>query len=183
MNRFHSIFENRLLALINCNNSTENNNSCYPANDIYKEFRVTNIHYVLSDSFDDGYDYMDHGKKTLIAGVLKRGTNTWARTTFWYKNIFYYTDINPILETIRKQTYFQNHQLDKEIYFQERTKVFFSLLISISKKADYFNRTYLKIQGVLVYIGGFITFFKFLFTYINCLIVNQDILLIFQAII
>ncbi len=33
-----------------CDNSTENNNPCYPADDIYKEFKVINKHYVISDS-------------------------------------------------------------------------------------------------------------------------------------
>jgi len=163
-----------------CKNTTANNNTCYPLEDIYKEFTVINVHYVLTDFFIDGYDYSQPGKKTFISGLLKGGSNTWTRTVYWYKNIYYDTDTSWILESIRKQIYFQNNQLDKEIYYQEKTKVFFSHLISISKKADYFNRSYLKIQGVLAYIGGFITFFKLSFSFFNSMILKQDIHLIFD---
>jgi hypothetical protein len=163
-----------------CKNSTANNNTCYPVDDIYKEFTVINVHYVLTDFFIDGFDYSQPGKKTFISGLLKGGSNTWTRTVYWYKNIYYNTDTSWILESIKKQIYFQNNQLDKEIYYQEKTKVFFSHLISISKKADYFNRSYLKIQGVLAYIGGFITFFKFVFSFFNSWILKQDIYLIFD---
>lgn len=163
-----------------CKNTTENNNLCYPADVIYKELSVINVHYILSDNFIDSFDYNSPGKKTFISGFLKGGANTWTRTVYWYKNIFFDTDTNWILQNFNKQTYFQNNQLDKEIYYQEKTKVFFSHLISITKKGDYFNRSYLKIQGVFAYIGGFITFFRILFSYINHMIIQQDILSIFD---
>ncbi len=164
-----------------CKNTTENNNHCLPAEEIHKEFRVINLHYILSDVTVDGYNYTTPVSPTFISGLVKGGANTWARTVYWYKNVFYKTDVSWILEDYIDEKHMQFAQLDKEIYFRENTNVFFSHLISLKIKADYYNRSYLKIQGVFAYIGGFITFFKIVFENITKVIISQDLILIFNS--
>lgn len=164
-----------------CTNSTSNKNYCLPADQIYKEFSTINVHYVISDIVLDGYDYLNPGKENYISGLLKGGSNTWSRNIYWFKGTYYNTDDSWILESSRLQNYFKNSQLVEQMYYQPNTKVFFSHLISIAQLGDYYNRSYIKIQGVVAYIGGFISFFKFLFSVIDEIIIEKTLILIFES--
>lgn len=166
-----------------CVNSTKNNNGCLPLEKIYKEFTTINVHYVISNIIIDGYDYLNPGKENYISGLIKGGSNTWSRNIYWFKGVYYNTDESWILESNRLQTYFQNSLIEAQLYSQPNTNVFFSHLISIVQLGDYYNRNYIKIQGVFAYIGGFISFFKLCFGVIDEMINEKNINLIFENLI
>lgn len=166
-----------------CKNSTKNDNNCLPSDQIYNEFSTINVHYVISDIVIDGYDYLNPGKENFISGLIKGGSNTWSRNIYWFNGVQYTTDKSWILESNRNQNYFKNNLIEAQLYSQPNTQVFFSHLISIVQLADYYNRSYIKIQGVFAYIGGFISFFKLFFGFIDEIIVEKNLILLFESLI
>jgi hypothetical protein len=158
-----------------CNNKTSGG-ICWDAERIYKSLPVFNLHYVIQDAILDGYNYTNPGKITYQNGFTKTNPNVYSRTIFWLKNINYYTDESILLQSLRSDRFLQIDRKESELLPQLETKVFFSHLVSLTRTEEAYYRSYIKVQGVFAYIGGFISSLKLLFLFLNRYITFPDIL-------
>lgn len=162
-----------------CKNSTKNNNTCLPNDVIYNSLGIFNTHYVFQDSLIDNYNYKKPSSERYISSWAKSNGNSYCRYFFWFKNVDYQSDDGWILEDTRKESILQHDSIEVLNLFQEKSKVFFSHIVSIKGISDVYNRSYLKIQGVFAYIGGFINFFRLFIGYAHFSIVKPDYLKVF----
>jgi len=61
--------------------------------------------------------------------------------------------------------------------------VFYDHSFELSRKQDFLTRSYLKIQAIIAYFGGFISFFKLLFEVLNKFLNQRDIIMLFEELI
>jgi len=166
-----------------CKNTTENQNSCFPEDKIYKSIPVFNLHYVIQDTILDGYNFYDPGARTFQFGYTKSNINTFSRTFFWFRSVIYETDENILLFSSRQQNYLQLDNTRVELLNQERTKTFFSHVFTLMPVLDNYNRSYIKVQGVFAYIGGFLTTLKILCTFVNSYLNRPEVVNIFDLVV
>jgi hypothetical protein len=157
-----------------CVNTTANNNSCKPPEEIVKYLSAVNMYVVFSDTIIDNYNYTDPGQRSYVAQIITSNPNTFARNVFLFKNVRYYTDQGWILEERREQKYFALDSIGTVNLPQFPAKSIFSHIITMTNTEDVYYRKYIKIQGVAAYIGGFITFFKFILSIFNYYYIYPD---------
>jgi hypothetical protein len=152
-----------------CQNRTENNNSCYSYDHTYEKYKseVFNMHYVIQDRLLNGHNYSNPDSVTYSSGIIKSTLNTVTRMFFWYKNIDYFTDIGFILQDFENRKITQLDRAELQIIPTTNATEIYSHIITMSPQKDNYYRSYIKIQGVFAYIGGFISLFYSFFSYIN----------------
>jgi len=96
------------------------------------------------------------------------------------KNVEYYSDGGYILQGQKANRYTSIDRIGSEIFVQFNTTTFFSHIISITNLKDEYYRSYIKVQGIIAYIGGFITFFKYLLILANTYLAYPSIIHKFQ---
>lgn len=155
-----------------CLNTTQNNNTCYSKDKIAKLLPSTfNMNYVIFDKYTDNNDYLNPIKSTVYGANIRSNINTMSRLIFWFKNVDYVTDDGWILEDLRNETFTAIDHIETQIFPTPNTSSFFFHMFTLAPLKDSYRRSYIKIQGVSAYIGGFISFFK-MFLGIVCLYVS-----------
>ena len=144
-----------------CNNSTFNNNTCYSKDIISEKLpSVFNFHYIIFDNYPEHTDYKNPIKPTIISSLTRSNINTMTRLVYWLKNVEYFTDESWILKSLKKEVFTSIDRIEAQIFPTPNTKTFFSHMFTISSMKENYHRSYIKVQGVAAYIGGFITLFK-----------------------
>jgi hypothetical protein len=69
------------------------------------------------------------------------------------------------------------YRITTESYHTKNSTQIFSHIITISSYKDFYKRSYIKIQGVLAYIGGYVTFFNIFLSYINAYLIYPNFIL------
>jgi hypothetical protein len=129
------------------------------------------MNYVIFDKYTDNNDYLNPIKSTVYGANIRSNINTMSRLIFWFKNVDYVTDDGWILEDLRNETFTAIDHIETQIFPTPNTSSFFFHMFTIAPLKDSYRRSYIKIQGVSAYIGGFISFFK-MFLGIVCLYVS-----------
>jgi hypothetical protein len=162
-----------------CKNSTSNANSCLPAEQIRNSLGIFNFQYIIFDNYMDGKQSRP-GKPIIQSGASKTSSNSFQRLTFWLKLTEYFSDDGWILESTRTNLYTGVDRIASEIFIQENTSTFFSHIISISGLKDQYFRKYIKIQAIISFVGGFLTFFKFILISFNTYLAAPYLINTFQ---
>jgi len=169
-----------------CKNNTNNNLSCFPSEKNYQELRNINIHYVISDINIDSYSYGSPGKPKIISGISKANCNFAVENINWYKSVYFDNDNNLIFESSQVNKYLQKDWV-QTLYFPRENKnedsgIFYTHIISISQEADFYNRSFLKIRGVIAYLGGSISLIRLFFKVFAEVLSEKQIIMLIQGI-
>ena len=144
-----------------CLNTTANNNSCLPPDQIRSSLGIFNFQYIMFDTYMDGQLNFP-GTGIIQSGVSKTSINSFQRLTFWLKQTEYFTDNGWLLQDTRIDNYVGIDRIGSELFLQENTTTFFSHIISLSNLKDQYYRSYIKAQAIMSFVGGFLTFIKFI---------------------
>lgn len=154
-----------ILYIKTCTNSTENNNFCYPQEEIDRA--MSNSSYFLSMLIDniavDHYNYTNPLKASFYYRQMKLSYKARSDYDIYWKPIEYATDRGWLFETINVKKSFhldetliqQNPTSQDEHYYYHKTfsKIQFALHYS---SIDKYKRAYPKIQSVLANLSGLI---------------------------
>ena len=158
-----------------CQNSTSNNNSCYDIDTIKRTLPFTNFMYYMSDNFIDHYQTKPM-VSNIISGLLKTTSNTFTRNYFWLKNVDYHSDEGFITKTDTTYSGYSTDTFNQESYTNpSNSNTIFSHIISLKPTRDVYYRSYMKVQGAIALIGGFISGFRLFFLLIVKYLVNPEI--------
>jgi hypothetical protein len=139
-----------------CRNSTKNNNSCFSEIEIQQNVDVIFMHIVGTNTYIENSNYMNPIKKSKYSNFIRSTKDSIARFIFWYKNISYYSDEGLIFKSSRFNSSFMIDHIDSYIYASINSKTYFSHIFSAYNYPSVYERSYIKIQGILAMIGGFI---------------------------
>ena len=157
--------------LIRCENSTDNNNHCKSKEEIDKYLENLYVILVYVSKNIDHYNVSNPIYDILRADSFAVTLNHVKRYYYFFANETYISDNGLILNSNKKYDLFTYHhtQFDFE---EEEKQLFYSkeTLLEINftclELKTVYNRTYIKIQDVLSYLGGIFdiisTFFHFI---------------------
>lgn len=161
-----------------CQNSTANNNFCYPEAQILNDFQYMSFNIFFWDSYIDGYDWNDPGKKVVYKFFNNMGSFFFKRIVFNMKMKSFTTDEGWIIQSDREQNYFSLESVDVTFALRDDEELL-HIVFSIYRYKDYYKRKYIKIQEVLAYIGGFISLFYNFLSAIYNYFIFPDVLSLF----
>lgn len=162
-----------------CNNSTLNNNSCYPKEQIRSYMSSANIYfgYYFPDFLIDHYNSSSPLQETFRFTEKKVYSDIIYRFSQFIKPVKYTSDEGAVLQNFKTWNFFGLDEPSSLVYISltSTSSVPFTLgtfqIYMIPGKVDYYRRSFPKFQTVLAYIGGitkFIwTFSSFISTYIT----------------
>jgi hypothetical protein len=139
-----------------CKNSTTKKD-CYSQEYSRANMGRIKMQYIIKDSYADNYNYTEPGIQTIYVNDPMTNTNTMSRQVFFYKTIDYYTDIGWIFPNPRIQQYKAIDRIEQLYIPVVNSTTLFSHVFFNSFYKDIYLRSYIKIQGVFAYIGGFIS--------------------------
>jgi hypothetical protein len=162
-----------------CKNSTTKKD-CYS-----QEYSRTNMgrlkmQYIIKDSYADNYNYTEPGIQTIYVNDPMTNTNTMSRQLIYYKTIDYYTDIGWIVQNLRNQEYKAIDRIDQLYIPALNSTTLFSHMFINSFYKDIYSRSYIKIQGVFAYIGGFISLAFKIMSVLTYYLVEPEMIKIFS---
>jgi hypothetical protein len=175
-------FSHLTFYLFQCENSTLNNNSCYPQEVINQQLNTFYFHIDSLDHYVDNNDYNQPVKSSRITVDFPSGLDKHLTANLRYQFLYYSTDNGWLFEQKSK---FTNLALMKEEYFIEENinnYIFKNELASISINFNTrglnvaIDRKYVKLQEVIASIGGILKLLLILTVEISQLYSNYSIL-------
>ena len=153
-----------------CVNTTENGNKCYPDEYIREAFPEPRLMVYFEDYYLDGFDYESPGK-SYVRSLNYVGSNYYfTHVIYFIKPVEYFTDIGWILEDYEQKNFLQTDYAETTSNPDPNTPKIFFFMFDLTKMKDVYKRYYLKIQGAIALIGGFIKGFYIFLTLFNSLI-------------
>jgi hypothetical protein len=140
-----------------CDNVKANRTDCYPKN--YTKSNLGNIqmNLIFDEYYTDSTNYDEPFNKTYYSDNILTTASTFSRQMFYIKTIEYNTDEGWILENMRRETRNAIDFTSTSLIPSPDTNTIYSHMFINSKWRDVYKRSYIKIQGVFAYIGGFIS--------------------------
>jgi hypothetical protein len=154
-------FSHLTFYLYQCENSTLNNNACYPQEIINKELNTFYFHIDSLDHYVDNNNHNQPVKSSRIVVDFPSGKNLHLTANLRYQFLYYTSDNGWFFED---KTTSKNLNLVKDEYFIEdnTNNIFKNELASISLNFNTrglnigIDRKYMKFQEVIASIGGFL---------------------------
>jgi hypothetical protein len=163
-----------------CNNSTLNNNSCYPREIIKDYVSTSNIYfsYYFPDFKVDHYNTTSPLKETFTWIEKKIYHDMFYGYNENFKVVNYTSDEGTVMQDLKSWTLFgrdESSSVDialKSTVTVPNTLSVFTLSL-VSGKVDYYKRTYPKIQSVVANIGGVLKFIMTISSFLSQYISSQ----------
>ncbi len=142
-----------------CQNSTKNNNSCYPDEVIRKKMSSFFASFLYKDSFIDGKDYENPVKYYITSNTLKSSSYTFRQDAYLFKDITFKTDSGIILPNDHIENYTQLETISSGSTAEFNTVTFTNVIVGLTNLKDNYSRKYIKLQDISAQVGGIIKFF------------------------
>ena len=155
------------LKLYPCVNSSESSIICKSKEDI--DYYLKGTFFAIEyQSFN--FDPSDYKRpiKPIIVDYITTVTSTYLQEVYIFlKKFLIKTDHGYVFEEVKENNYTKFDYSNNLLNFKTNSKYFLQVNIRMSTNVEEVLREYTKIQTILGYIGGFITFLETLFVYIN----------------
>lgn len=162
-----------------CTKESSGRDDCYPMEETRKSLGKLQMNLIFEDFYTDSYNYSDPFKKTYYSENILTTPITFCRQIYYFKTIEYVTDRGWVLQ--EKETILKNgiENTVNQMIPDQNTRTIYSHQFVNSKWRDVYNRSYIKIQGVFAFLGGFITLSLMLLRIINKHFIHPDIIKVF----
>jgi hypothetical protein len=142
-----------------CVNNSQANNYCKDSATIQSTLANTYVIYKYLEFSIDHKNISDPGQLTLRNDALPVSSSIFSRYWYYYKNIIYSTDLGYIFEDLSTNNYFEVSRPVQTVNLNPQGTVpgsFALISLTMDYKMDFYQRGYLKFQGLIAYIGGMI---------------------------
>jgi hypothetical protein len=164
-----------------CNNSTLNNNSCYPREKIKDYLSTANIYfrYYYADVVVDHFNTASPLQESLLYAQQTIFKDWFYAYYYNFKKIKYTSDDGPVMQDINTYSLFARDVSDSPITISLKgnTSVPNTMMVMQLKinafQVDSYKRTYQKFQAVLANIGGALKFIMTIANFLSKFISSQ----------
>ena len=172
-------FTNARLSVDFCINGTHDRNDCLNISDTKASLKNVVMNMIFDDFYSDYENYNDPFISTYHIENVISNMNTFSRKIFYFKELAYETDYGWITRVLRTNETKAFDYSEYSFTFDQNTNTIFSIMIVNSNNKDLYERSYVKIQGIFAYIGGFISISKILLEIICKFLIYPGVLHIF----
>jgi hypothetical protein len=142
-----------------CVNNSQPNRTCKDSATIHSTLANTYVIHKFLEFSIEHKNFSDPGSLTLRNDALPVSTTIFSRYWYYYKNIIYNTDLGYIFEDMVTNNYFEVSRAVQTVNLNRQGPVpgsFALISLTMDYKLDFYQRSYLKCQGLIAYIGGMI---------------------------
>ncbi len=140
-----------------CDNVKTNRTDCFPKNKTKSNLGNIQMNIIFDEYYTDSINYDQPFNKTYYSDNILSTASTFSRQIFSIKTIEYNTDEGWILENLKTESRNAIDTATLSLIPSPETNTIYSHMFINSKWRDVYKRSYIKIQGVFAYIGGFIS--------------------------
>jgi hypothetical protein len=162
-----------------CTKESSGRDDCYPVEETRKSLGNMQMNLIFEDFYTNSFNYTDPFMKTFYSENILTTPTTFCRQIYYFKTIEYITDKGWILK--EKESILKNgiENSVNQMIPNPKTMTIYSHQFVNSQWKDVYTRSYIKIQGVFAFIGGFITLSLMLLRNINKHFIHPDIIKVF----
>lgn len=150
-----------------CQNSTLNNNHCFPREKTMSFLSTFFMQLVVSNNYFDPNDYENPVKSSYFTQILQLSSVTSRRDIFYFQLVDILSDSGIILESTSLISSYQIDKQNTDYFYNPSTNRILWFIFSLQKEKVSIQRIYVKIQSVAANIGGFIKFFIVILLFIK----------------
>ena len=161
-----------------CVNGTDNRTDCIPKNETIKDMNNIIMNIILDNCYADVLNYTEPFINTIFSTELMTNPFSFSRQMHYFKIIEFDTDEGLLLESFNTKTRVSIDSVENKIMPATSNTIFSHLFIN-NMWEDTYKRSYIKVQGVFAFIGGFLSLSIIILKFVCNSLIFPDIIHIF----